>query len=46
MNPENIMRTKYNDGSYYIFHMYLDDKRFYGYKDSCNYYKDVDKIIV
>ena len=27
--------------------MYLDDKGFYGYKDSYNYYViDVDKIIV
>ena len=27
--------------------MYLDDKGFYGYKDSYNYYDiDVDKIIV
>ena len=47
MDPENIMRTKYNDGSYHIFHMYLDGKGFYGNKDSYNYFdKDVDKIIV
>ena len=47
MDPENFMLTKYSDGSYHIFDMYLDNKGFYGYKDSYNYYDiDVDKIIL
>ena len=45
--PENISLRKWNDGSYLITDMYLDNNRFYGYKDSFNYYDiDVDKIIV
>ena len=47
MNPENIRLSKNNDGSYLITDMYLDNNRFYGYKDSYNYDDiDVDKIIV
>ena len=46
MDPENIRLNKYNDGSYLITDMYLDNNGFYGYKDSYNYYDiDVDKII-
>ena len=30
MDTENIMLTKYNDGSYHIIDMYLDNNRFYG----------------
>ena len=47
MVPENISLSKCNDGSYLITDIYLDNNRFYGYKDSFNYYDiDVDKIIV
>ena len=47
MDPENISLSKQNDGSYLITDMYLDKNRFYGYKDSYNYYDiDVDKITV
>ena len=47
MDPENIILSKYNDGSYHITDMYLDNNEFYGYRDSYNYYNiDVDKIIV
>ena len=47
MNPENIRLSKNNDGSYLITDVYLDNNRFYGYKDSYNYYDiDVHKIIV
>ena len=47
MDPENIRLNKYNDGSYLITDMYLDNNGFHGYKDSYNYYDtDVDKIIV
>ena len=47
MNAENIRLSKNNDGSYLITDIYLDNNRFYGYKDSYNYYDiDVHKIIV
>ena len=47
MDQENIRLSKYNDESYIIKDMYLDDKKIYGYKYSYNYYDiDVDKITV
>ena len=46
MNQENIMFFKNNDKSYTMVDLQLD-KRFFGYKDSDNYYAiDVDKILL
>ena len=45
MNRENIMSLK-NDIKSYTMVIYLNN-RFFGYKDSCNYYDiDVDKILL
>ena len=46
MARENINFYKYDDGSYNMVDLYLYD-RFFGYKNSYNYYDiDVDKILV
>ena len=45
MDQGNIMFIKNNDKSYTMVNLYLNN-RFFGYKDSCNYYDiDVDKIL-
>ena len=47
MDPEYIRLSKYSDGSYRITDIYPDNKGFYRYNNSYNYYDiDVDKIIV
>ena len=44
MDQENIMFFKNDDKSYTMVGLYLNN-RFFGYKDSCNYYDiDVDKL--
>ena len=44
MDQENNMFFKNQDKSYAMVDLYLNN-RFFGYKDSCNYYNiDVDKI--
>ena len=46
MDQENIMFFKNYDKSYTMVDLYLDDK-FFGYKDSYNYYDiDVNKILL
>ena len=46
MDQGNIMFIKNNDKSYTMVNLYLNN-RFFGYKDSCNYYDiDVDKILL
>ena len=46
MNQENIMLLKNDGKSYTMVDLYLND-RFFGYKDSYNYYDfDVDKILL
>ena len=46
MEQENIMFVKNYDQSYTVVDIYLYD-RFFGYKDSYNYYDiDVDKILL
>ena len=45
MDQENIMFFKNQDKSYTMVDLYLNN-RFFGYKDSYNYYDiDVDKIL-
>ena len=46
MDQENIMLLKNDGKSYTMVDLYLNDK-FFGYKDSYNYYDiDVDKILL
>ena len=46
MDQENIMFFKNQDKSYTMVDLYLNN-RFFGYKDSYNYYDiDVDKILL
>ena len=46
MDQENIMLLKNDGKSYTMVDLYLND-RFFGYKDSYNYYDiDVDKILL
>ena len=40
MDQENIMLFETDDKSYTMVNLYQND-RFFGYKDSCNYY-DID----
>ena len=45
MDQEIIIFFKNQDKSYTMIDLYLNN-RFFGYKDSCNYYDiDVDKIL-
>ena len=47
MAGENIKFFKNSDESYTMVNLYLDNNRFFGYKDSQNYYNiDVDKILL
>ena len=47
MARENIMFFENGDESYNMVDIYLDNNRFFGYKDSYNYYDiDGDKILL
>ena len=47
MVGENIMFFENDDESYTVIDLYLDNNRFFGCKDSCNYYDiDVDNILL
>ena len=47
MVGENIMFFENDDESYTVIDLYLDNNRFFGSKDSCNYYDiDVDNILL
>ena len=47
MDRENIMFFENDDESYTMVDQYLDNNRFFGYKDSYNYdYIDVDNILL
>ena len=46
MDQNNVTSLENNDKSYTMVDLYLNN-RFYGYKNSCNYYDiDVDKILL
>ena len=41
------MFFKNDDESYFVFDLYLDNNRFFGHKDSYNYYDiDVNEILL
>ena len=47
MTRENIMFFENDEKSYTMVNLYLDNNRFFGYKDSYNYYDiDVDNILL
>ena len=47
MVGENIMFFENDDESYTMIDLYLDNNRFFGCKDSCNYYNiDADNILL
>ena len=46
MDQENIMFSKNQDKSYTMNDLYLNHNIFFGYKDSYNYYINVNKILL